>query len=144
LWHIFRVPDSLAQGCSNKQHQPLSKCPDILLCIYALYWRQYLSFKTSILLKLPLLFLTTSTLYVAMFDRDFLCSYLDCPKVFSQLGVNIYRYDVRHRVVIKEDTRRTNNGFPVSFDYGALREVFREGFVLLIILSFDEKMLLSA
>jgi hypothetical protein len=61
------------------------------------------------LLRLDFLF-HRRQLCAAMFVRDVLCSKLDCPKVLSLSGINIYRYDVRHRVVLKEDTQRTNYG----------------------------------
>jgi hypothetical protein len=79
-------------------------------------------------------------LYAAMFVRDVLCARLDCPRVLSHLDIIIYRYDVRNRVVLKENNHRTNYGkyapleaakkefnrFSAIFDHGASREVFRK------------------
>jgi hypothetical protein len=67
--------------------------------------------------------------------------FIECPRVLSHLDIIIYRYDVRNRVVLKENNHRTNYGpiyapleaakkefnrFSAIFDHGASREVFRK------------------
>jgi hypothetical protein len=76
----------------------------------------------------------------ALFISDVLSFKLDCPIILSSLRLNVYLYNTRYRVLLKEDPHRTNygmneplngvirifsNNFQIFFDFSRSRDGFR-------------------